>query len=148
MQTVEITTSSPNSTNAVLAEVAELKIRNFKAKLPNDYVQMISVTTIPKEKIAKTITGTLDDYIIDGYKKIQSYDTFMHIPTETEMQYRNMASQIKNRAYCIKEDEILFIGSYSNFFLFRWIQKLLEYIMPEKVIVKYVNTEQSGSHFC
>ena len=132
----------------VLAEVAELKIRNFKAKLPNDYVQMISVTTIPKKKIVKTITGTLDNYVINGYKKIQAYDAFMHIPTENEMQYRNMTSQIKNRAYCIKEDEILFIGSYSNFFLFRWVQKLLEYIIPEKVIVKYVNTEQSGSHFC
>ena len=135
-----------NNANTLLAAVAELKIRNFKAKLPDDYIQMISVTTMPKEKIAKTITGTLNDYVVDGYKKIQAYDTFMHIPNETEMQYRSMASQIKNKAYCIKEDEILFIGCYSNFFLFRWIQKLLEYIMPEKVIVKYVNTEQYRSH--
>lgn len=137
-----------NNANTLLAAVTELKIRNFKAKLPDDYIQMISVTTLPKEKIVKTITGTLDDYVIDGYKKIQTYDTFMYIPTERELQYWSMPNQFRHRAYCIKEDEILFIGSYSNFFLFQWIQKLLEYIMPEKVIVKYINTEQYRSHCC
>jgi hypothetical protein len=127
-------------------EVAELKIRNFKTKLPNDYIQMISVTTIPKEKIIKTITGTLNDYVIKGYKKTHIYDTFMQIPIETEMQYRSMINQFQNRTYYIKKNEILFIGSYSNFFLFRWVQKFMEYIAPEKVIVKYVNTEQYRSH--
>jgi len=137
-----------NKSKPLLAEVAELKIRNFKAKLPNDYVQMISVTTIPKEKIAKTITGTLDNYVITGYKKIQSYDNFIHIPIEQLMQYRNMSSPFKEKAYFIKKDEIFFIGSYSNFFFFRWMQKLFEYIIPKKVIIEYINSEQLGSHFC
>lgn len=142
----ECLTSSGNIANAMLPAVAVLKIRNFKAKLPDDFVQLVSIETIPKEKMARTITGTLDDYVVTGHKTIAYHDTFMFIPTETEMMYRNMAMQIKNRAFCLKENDVLFVGSYSNFLLKRWMQKLIELFFPEKVIVKYVNAEMHGSH--
>lgn len=117
--------------------IATLLIRNFKAKLPDGCVQVISVTTIPKEKLTKIITGTLNDYTIDGYKKNQVYDTFIQIPSEIEMKYKGISNEITHRSYCIKSNEILFMGNYSSFFLFKWVQKLKEYILPEKVIVKY-----------
>lgn len=132
--------------NPVLPAVAVLKIRNFKAKLPDDFVQLVSIETMSKEKMAKTITGTLDDYIVTGHKKIACHDIFMFIPTETEMMYRNMATKIKNRTFCLKENDVLFMGSYSNFFLKRWVQKFIELFLPEKVILKYVNMEMYGSH--
>lgn len=117
----------------------QLKIRNFKAKLPNDYVSMVDVIILPKEKTTSIVSGNINNMIVDGYKNIQTHDTLMCIPNSVEFAFRSVSpNEIMCRSYCIKEDEILFMGSYSNFFLFRWIQKLLERVMPEKVIIKYI----------
>ena len=121
----------------------KLKIINFKATLPKDFVKMISVTTIPKNKITKSISGTLDNYVVNGYRKVQVFDTFMYIPAENEMQYRANSNYFSNRAFCIRENYILFIGTYRNFILFRLIQKLIEYISPEKVILKYISNTKT-----
>lgn len=147
MKKAELTTETPADAKPVLPAVAELKIRNFKAKLPNDYVSMVEVITLPKEKITPVVSGNINNLVLDGYKAIQYHDTFMCIPFAAEFAFKStMAKNIACRSFCIREDEILFSGGYSNFFLFRWFQKLSELIKPEKVIVKYVNTEQYRSH--
>lgn len=147
MENVNLKNEPPADAKPVLPAVAELKIRNFKAKLPDDYVSMVEVITLPKEKITPIVSGNINNLVLDGYKAIKSHDTFMCIPSASEFHFKNtMAKNIACRNFCIREDEILFSGGYSNFFLFRWFQKLAELIKPKKVIVKYVNTEQCRSH--
>lgn len=112
-----------------------LKIRNLKAKLPADFVQIIHIETLSKKRVAKIISGTIDNHIVNGYKMIETSEVFMSAPTQTAMMVRSISNM--NRRFRVAEVAIFFDGQYSNFFLFRWMQKCVELLFPEKVIVRY-----------
>jgi hypothetical protein len=131
-----------NCINPLLPAVAVLKIRKFRAKLPDDFAQLISVETEPSEKTFLRV----DNNRVIGKVRHKTHDTFMYIPTETEMMYRSMDNRLNRNAFFIRKNEILFMGNYSKNVFVRWMQLLKEWIAPQKVILKYIDYERWKSH--
>ncbi len=117
-----------------LPDVAVLKIRGFKSKLPEDFVQLINVETKP---MAKTFLR-IHNNTVTGKVIRQTHDTFMHMPSEADFIYKTMGGVLNKNVFYIRENEILFMGNYSKNTFIRWIQLLIERIAPQEVILKYI----------
>lgn len=126
----------------LLPAVAVLEIRKFKAKLPDDFAQLVSVETEPSRRIFLRV----DNNKVVGEVGLKTHNTFMYIPTQAEMRYRSMGNRANKKAFCIRENEIFFMGNYSKNVFVRWMQLLKEWIAPQKVILKYIDYERLESH--
>ena len=131
-----------NCINPLLPAVAVLAIRKFKSKLPDDFAQLVSVETEPSTKTFLRV----DKNRVVGKVKHKTFDTFMCIPSETEMMYRSMENRFNPNMFCIRENEIFFMGSYSKNVFVRLVQLLKEWIAPQRVILKYIDYERWESH--
>jgi hypothetical protein len=113
---------------------ATLRVRNFKAKLPNDFVKLLSIETKPR---ARTLLH-VNNNAITGTIKLKLSEQLLCIPIE-EMAYVNI-NPLRCPCFCIQRNHVLFSGNYNTFFIIRWIEILMDWIYPNKVILKYFNT--------
>lgn len=107
---------------------AILKIKNFKAALPHDFLAAKSVQFIGVPIVRRGIViGMSEPHLINAANFV--FPTF------------DMLGKFNLPSFCIKDSEILINGSYNRFLLIRWFQKLYYLIFPIKVILTYISSE-------
>ncbi len=101
--------------------IAILKIRQFRASLPADFGALISVGKTKRKSDLYFKNSSPENY----FKDIQSP---YKLPSADK------------RLFMIKraENEICFSGHYSKWMLVEWVQKLKEFLFPERVFILYI----------
>lgn len=120
--------------NPLLPAVAVMPIRNFQAKLPDDFFQLLSIELKRKPKSFLRRNK-------DGVRKRVTFDNNLRLPFITEMEaMRYMhGCYADNRMFRLSENNVVFSGRYSKWLIVKWCQKLKERFAPEMAIIKYVD---------
>ena len=108
-----------NALYQALPAVAYLKRINFRAELPEDFVQLISIE--------------------NQYGHLLN-DSFM------EQGRINWLGEYKTDQFSIKENKIYFSGNFSGWWIVRVFQKFEDWLTPAVYKMKYIDSEGWKSH--